>query len=61
MSSYVFGSLCGRLFISYVIVWVAMLLASKIDWRNAFRRTHRWYGLMSAATVYALGLVAFIT
>jgi hypothetical protein len=60
MSSYLVGNLLGRLFISYVIVWTAMLLVSRIDWRNSFRRTHRWYGVMSIATVYALGMIAFV-
>lgn len=60
MSPYLVGNLAGRLLISYVIVWTAMLLASRIDWRNSFRRTHRWYGVMSIATVYALGVFAFV-
>jgi hypothetical protein len=58
MSSYLVGNLLGRLLISYVIVWIVMLLMSRIDWRKSFQRTHRWYGVMSIATVYGLGLIA---
>lgn len=61
MSSYLVGNLLGRLLISYVVVWIVMVLVSRIDWRASFRRTHRWYGVMSIATVYALGVVALVT
>jgi hypothetical protein len=60
MSSYLAGNLLGRLLISYVIVWLAMLLMSRIDWRNSFRLTRRWYGVTSIATVYGLGLIALV-
>lgn len=61
MSSYALGNLAGRLFISYVMVWLVMLIVSRIDWRSSLRRTHRWYGLTSIATVYALGMMAFVS
>ena len=61
MSSYLLGNMAGRLLISYVIVWIAMLLVSWVDWRNSFRRTHRWYGVMSIVALYALGVIAFVT
>jgi hypothetical protein len=61
MNSYGFGILAGRLFLAYAIVWAAMLLVSKIDWRGAFKLTHRWYGIASIAGIYVLGLAAFVT
>ena len=61
MTSYVLGNLAGRLLVSYLIVWTVMLLMSKIHWRDSFRRTHRWYGVVTVAMVYALGLFAFVT
>lgn len=61
MNSYVLGNLAGRLLISYAIVWTVMLLVSRIDWRNSFRCTHRWYGMTTIATVYALGVFASMT
>lgn len=60
MSAYLLGNLAGRLLVSYGMVWMVMLLVSRIDWRNSFRRTHRWYGLASIATVYVLGMIAFV-
>lgn len=56
MSAYVVGNLMGRLLISYVVVFVAMLIASKTDWRRAFSRTHRWYGVAGVAAVFSVGL-----
>lgn len=56
MNAYVLGNLAGRLFISYVLVWIGMLLISRVNWRSAFRRTLRWYGVASVATVFTLGL-----
>lgn len=56
MNAYVVGNMMGRLVISYAIVWAGMLLASRIDWRTAFSRTHRWYGAASVAALFSIGL-----
>ena len=61
MTVYVVGNLMGRLAISYVIVLAGMLLASRIDWRRAFSRTHRWYGAASVAAVFSIGLAMATT
>ena len=56
MNVYIIGNLLGRLFLSYSLVWIGMLVASRIDWRQAFRRTHRWYGAVSVAAMFSIGL-----
>jgi formate/nitrite transporter FocA (FNT family) len=61
MSAYVFGNLAGRLFISYLVVWIGMLLVSRVNWRSAFRRTLRWYGVASVTAIFALGLAVAAT
>ena len=58
MTAYLVGNLLGRLFMSYVLVWlVVFLVFSKFDWRRAFTRTHRWYGVLAVAAVFFLGLI----
>lgn len=57
MSAYLLGNIVGRLFVAYLLVWSAMLFASSIDWRKAFARTHRWYGIATIAVVCCVGLV----
>ncbi len=56
MSAYLIGNLIGRLIASYLVVWVVLFIATKFDWRLAFRRTHKWYGLLAIAALFLLGL-----
>ena len=57
MSAYLIGNLFGRLVVSYAIVWVIVwLLFSHRRWRDAFRNTHRWYGLTIVAVIFLLGV-----
>jgi len=60
MSAYLFGNLLGRLVASYLIVWLAMFIAGKFDWRQALSRTHKWYGLLSIAVLFALGIAGAV-
>ena len=58
MTAYLIGNLLGRLAVSYLIIWLVMFLVfSGFDCRQAFTRTHRWYGVLSVAAVFFLGLI----
>ena len=58
MSGYIIGNVLGRLAISYLLIWLVMwLVFARRDWRVAFSRAHRWYGLLSVCVVFSLGLV----
>ena len=59
MSAYLVGNLVGRLLVSYALVWLVLwLLFSQRRWREAFRKTHRWYGLLTIAAVFLFGVLA---
>lgn len=60
MDAYMVGNLAGRLVLSYLVVWVLMLICSRVDWRRAFKRTHRWYGLGAVLLLFSAGLAASI-
>jgi Ca2+/Na+ antiporter len=53
MSVYLLGNLAGRIIVAYLLVWSTMFVFSRFRWQEAFRRTHRWYGLASAAASFA--------
>jgi hypothetical protein len=61
MDFYLIGVLFGRFLASYAVVWILLWIISKFDWRSAFRRSYRWYGLVSIAAIYAIGIVAMFT
>jgi len=44
--AYVIGNLLGRLLFSYLLVWFICFLASRFNWRAAFRKTRRWWGIL---------------
>jgi len=54
--SFVLGNLLGRALVSYVLVWVACLLASRFDWRLAFTRSRRWYSILAVVVLTLLGM-----
>lgn len=57
MSAYLIGNLLGRFIVSYAVVWVVIWLAfSQRQWRQAFRNTHRWYGLLSVMVIFLIGV-----
>jgi hypothetical protein len=59
MSLYVFGNLFGRLVVSYLLVWVVLLLIAKFDWRKAFRNSRRWYAIVAVLILFLIGIAAF--
>jgi len=57
MDAFVVGNLGGRLVLSYLMVWLSMLVFSH-DWRIAFRRTHSPQGLGCLLLLFCAGLAA---
>jgi hypothetical protein len=57
VTAYLLGNLLGRLVVSYLLVWIACLLFSRLNWREAFRHTHKWYGIVGVAVLFSLGLL----
>jgi hypothetical protein len=55
---YLLGNLIGRIIASYLIVWVICLLTIRLNWRLAFKRSHRWYCLLAVILLTLLGLGA---
>ena len=59
MTPYLLGNLFGRLALSYALIWLVMwLMLARFDWRDAFRRTHHWSGLVATTTTFLIGLIA---
>ncbi len=59
MSSYFLGNLLGRLIVSYFIVWlIVFVLFTQLDWRKAFKRTHKWYGLLGVVVLFVAGIAS---
>lgn len=55
--SYLIGNVIGRTLMSFIIVWIVCLLCSRFNWRLAFVRSRKWYGVVAtlALTVGGLG------
>ena len=59
MTAYLLGNLLGRFVLSYALVWLVMfLMLSRLNWRDAFRRSHHWSGLIATTTTFLVGLLA---
>ncbi|WP_129781289.1 hypothetical protein [Peristeroidobacter soli] len=59
MSAYLLGNLIGRFVLSYALIWLVMfLMLSRLKWRDAFRRTNHWTGLVATTTTFLIGLIA---
>jgi apolipoprotein N-acyltransferase len=54
--SYLLGNFIGRLLISFLLVWIVCLLASKLNWREAFARSRRWYSIVAVVVLSLLGM-----
>lgn len=50
------GQIIGRLFLSYLLVLIIMLLISRFNLKRAFFHTHRWYGFIALVIVFLLGI-----
>jgi hypothetical protein len=59
MSAFLLGNLLGRFILSYALIWIVMwLMLARLDWRDAFRRTNHWTGLVAITTTFLIGLIA---
>ena len=59
MTAHLFGNLIGRFALCYGLIWLLMfLMLSRMNWRDAFRRTHHWSGLVATTTTFLIGLIA---
>ncbi|HEX8407162.1 MAG TPA: hypothetical protein VF670_21240 [Duganella sp.] len=54
--SYLLGNFIGRLIVSFVLVWIVCSLASKLNWREAFARSRRWYSIVAVVVLSLLGM-----
>jgi hypothetical protein len=58
MSGADIGNIVGRLFVSYVVVWIILwLTAGARDWRKTTRCTRRWYGILAVLIVFLTGVL----
>nr|WP_298722415.1 hypothetical protein [uncultured Steroidobacter sp.] len=58
MTAHLLGHLIGRFVLSYAFIWLIMFLISRLSWRDAFRRSHHWSGLVATTTTFLIGLIA---
>ena len=58
MDAYIVGNLVGRLVLSYLLVWLLMLVFSRINARRAFQKANRWYGVGMTLVLFTAGLAA---
>lgn len=59
MTAYLLGNLAGRIALSYALIWLVMfLMPARLNWREAFRRTNHWSGLVATTTTFFIGLIA---
>ncbi len=54
--SYLLGNFVGRALVSFLLVWIVCLLASRFDWRQAFARSARWYSGVAVLAMTMLGM-----
>jgi hypothetical protein len=58
---YILGNLVGRALVSYVLVWLVCWLFSRFDWRLAFKRSKRWYGVCGVIALTLLGMASVLS
>ncbi|WP_129641534.1 hypothetical protein [Peristeroidobacter agariperforans] len=59
MTAHLLGNLIGRFLLSYALIWLVMfLILSRLNWRDAFRRTNHWSALIATTTTFLIGLIA---
>jgi predicted PurR-regulated permease PerM len=59
-SIYILGNLLGRALISYALVWFICWLASRLNWRMAFKRSGRWVSVLAVVALTLLGIGAAV-
>lgn len=58
--SFVLGNLVGRALVSYLLVFLACLAATRLQPRPAFARSLRWYGLLATVVLTLLGMASAV-
>ena len=59
MDTYIIGHFLGRVLVSYAALWlIIFVIFTRLSWRDAFRKLHRWYGLLSVIVLTLLGMAA---
>lgn len=53
--SFLLGNFLGRVLVSFLLVWLVCLCASRFNWRLAFVRSKRWYALLASVVLALLG------
>jgi len=53
---YILGNLLGRALASYALVWLVCWLLSRLNWRQAFARSRRWYSLLAVLVLTLAGV-----
>lgn len=54
------GQIVGRIFASYLIIWVLMFLFSRFNFKKAFFHTHRWYGFIALVMIFFIGMASHL-
>lgn len=58
--AYLAGQIVGRLLASYALVWLGSFALARGDWRQAFARTRRPWGLAAVLLVFLMGLAGLL-
>lgn len=56
MDSYIVGNIIGRLLMSYCLVWLVLLVINRMNWRLAFQKSKKWYGVLPVVVLFLLGV-----
>lgn len=54
--TFILGNLIGRALISFLLVFIVCLLASRFNRRAAWRRSKRWYSMVAVTVLTLLGM-----
>ncbi len=56
MDSYVIGNIVGRILMSYTLIFLVLFFASRANFKLAFDKSTRWYGVLSVIILFVLGI-----
>ncbi len=58
MTAFAIGEIFGRFFLSYLIVFVVLLMLCKFDLKQTFKRSYQWYSIAIVFLIFVLGIAA---